>query len=429
MKRSLAFILACVMLIAVIPAASFAKENPFADVPAGAWFTDGALYCYEKGYMSGTSDTTFSPNAPTTRAMFVRILASVAGADLSGYKNSSSFSDVTVGSWYAASVEWAYKNGLSSGVGGGRFDPNGTVTREQVATFLLAFAKFMKFDASDSAKIDVYTDCGSVSSWAEKGVKWAVGAGLISGVTDFTLCPQDNCTRAQIALMIKKFITYYTSECDHKWSEATCTKGQVCSKCGYTRGAPLGHTTQNGKCERCGELHFVNNDTKLRYYIQKRGEYESIGSEMAYRIVREKDMKLSDGDTVTIVSGLYLDGDNPATGEMWIALSWRYTDGDIMEIQISIPYLSDYYEFGVLYYLSEYNDTILIGKGGLRASQVNSSYKVRITDSDYDQKDVDEFVDEASELLTLGLSAFNQSIVKGVGLGGLTMKDFGFINY
>ena len=237
-----------------------AAENPFIDVPEGKWFTDGVLYCYRNGYMTGMTKDTFAPSGQTTRAQFVTILAKVAGADLESYTpdvEGLPFTDVKAG-WYSKPLKWAYENGFTTGTSATTFTPNGRVTREQVATFLYTFASKTGRDVAFDADLNYFrADADKVANYARKAITWAVDVGLISGTADETLSPKGNCTRAQIALMIKKFVEYYSSECEHVWSDPSCTKGRVCTVCGYTRGTPLGHTSyatcteDSAPCERC----------------------------------------------------------------------------------------------------------------------------------------------------------------------------------
>ncbi|MBQ7161319.1 MAG: S-layer homology domain-containing protein [Clostridia bacterium] len=248
-------------------------ENPFEDVKNGKWYTKGVLYCYENGYMSGIDGTHFDPNGTTTRAMFVQILAKVAGADLSGYDKDIStlpFTDVK-SAWYTKALKWAYENKFTGGTGANTFTPNGKVTREQVATFLYTFAQKTGLDVSTKATLNYFHKDGStVSKYAVNAMVWAVDIGLISGTADETLTPKGNCTRAQISLMIKKFIEYYSSTCSHVWTKPTCTTGSVCEICGYTKGTPYGHSSYancknpSKACIRCGRIeHALGHDIRV----------------------------------------------------------------------------------------------------------------------------------------------------------------------
>lgn len=180
-------------------------ENPFTDVPDDAWFANGVLYCFNKGLMTGTSDTTFSPNAPFTRAMFVTVLAKVDGADTSAYTGSS-FGDVPSGQWFSRAVEWAVQNGFTTGTGNGCFSPNAPITRETLAQFLYNYSMKKGYDVSAPSRLDDFSDASSVSDWAKNAVNWAVARGLISGTTASTVSPKMTASRAQVALIIAKYV-------------------------------------------------------------------------------------------------------------------------------------------------------------------------------------------------------------------------------
>ena len=182
-------------------------ESPFGDVPEGKWFTEGALYCFAKGYMSGTSGTEFSPNVVMNRAMFATILAKIDGAELDGYVGSS-FKDVPEGKWFSKPIEWAFQTGYASGIGNGMFGPNNPVTRETLAQFLYNYSQKKGYDVSESADISGYPDVGTVSGWATNAVKWAIKVGLISGVgvgDEVYIQPKANATRAQVAVIVKNY--------------------------------------------------------------------------------------------------------------------------------------------------------------------------------------------------------------------------------
>ena len=135
--------------------------------------------------MDGTSATTFEPNANMTRAMVWAILARIDGETVTG------------AAWATDARAWAMAEGVSDGT-----DPNGLVTREQLATMLWRYAGEPASDYSLSA----FTDAGSVSDYAATAMAWAVEHGIITGVTDTTLVPQGTATRAQCAAMLMRFV-------------------------------------------------------------------------------------------------------------------------------------------------------------------------------------------------------------------------------
>ncbi|MBQ7499467.1 MAG: S-layer homology domain-containing protein, partial [Clostridia bacterium] len=127
----------------------------------------------------------------------------VAKADLYENAESVTFSDVKTGEWYTAAVEWAYSKGLTYGVGDGCFSPDTRVTREQLAVFLMAYAKLINCDVSQRADMENYNDKDDVSWWASEAIGWAIAGDMIHGVTDTRISPKSYATRAQTAVIIK----------------------------------------------------------------------------------------------------------------------------------------------------------------------------------------------------------------------------------
>lgn len=249
-RRLTSLFLAVLMIAAMIPFTAISSSadtlpaNVFSDVKDGAWYTEATLYCYKYGYISGTGEALFSPGVDMNRAMFVTILYNIDSA--SEKYTTSSFADVKVGSWYANPVEWAYQNGYASGTGkdakGSYFSPTSPVTRETLCVFLRTYAQAKGFDVDTTADLSVYTDKAQIHSWANNAVSWAVGEGLVSGLTKDTIAPRNTATRAQIALILKNFLGKYPI---HVWGDGkvvtkrTCTVAGktefTCSDCGKTR--------------------------------------------------------------------------------------------------------------------------------------------------------------------------------------------------
>ena len=177
---------------------------PFSDVAAGDWFSDVVRYVYEQGLMTGTSDTEFSPNLTTTRGMIVSILNRLEGGPTA---ESSGFTDVADGDWYADAVNWAASEGIVAGYEDQTFRPNDPITREQLAAMLMNYAAWKGEDVSARADLGGYNDAASVSSWAAETVQWAVAEGLISGMPGNLLEPQGSATRAQVAAILQRFLS------------------------------------------------------------------------------------------------------------------------------------------------------------------------------------------------------------------------------
>jgi len=178
--------------------------NPFTDVSASDWFYQYVAYVNQNSLMNGTSNTTFEPNSKLTRAMLVTILYQLESNPY--VLNTSSFGDVAGGTWYSGPVAWAAANGIISGYTNGNFGPNDSITREQMASILYRYAIYKGYDVSAAAELTNFTDADSTSSWALASVRWAVGAGLISGKGNGILDPGGTATRAEIASILKQFI-------------------------------------------------------------------------------------------------------------------------------------------------------------------------------------------------------------------------------
>ena len=179
-------------------------ENPskyFDDVAADAWYCDAAEYVYEQGIMAGTDDRIFEPNANLNRAQAVQILYNLENQPEA--TASAGYTD-TAGHWAINAINWAAENGIVSGVGNNRFDPNSPVSREQFAVMMYNYARYKGYDLSAQADLTTFPDNGKVSSWALRALQWANGEGLING-SDGSLLPGGTATRGQAASILMKF--------------------------------------------------------------------------------------------------------------------------------------------------------------------------------------------------------------------------------
>ena len=178
-------------------------ELAFQDVRPGDWCYDAVRYVFEAGLMNGTSATAFTPNTPTTRGQIVAILYRLEGSPAMG---ANRFSDVAPGAYYAAAVSWASANGIVNGYSDGTFRPNNLITREQLAAFLYRYASQKGRDVSDRAELGVFTDAGQIASYAVEPLRWAVAAGMVNGVAADALSPGGNASRAQVAVILNRFV-------------------------------------------------------------------------------------------------------------------------------------------------------------------------------------------------------------------------------
>ena len=189
---------------AVIPASCPSRVFKDVNPNPSNWYHPHVDYAVEHGLMNGTSATTFEPDGTITRAMVVTILYRMSGEP--AVSGAPAFSDVLAGKWYSNAIKWATDKGIAKGVGGGKFDPDAPVTREQMSTFLMRYAKFKGKSTSTSTSLSGYTDAGKVSSWAVDAVKWSVGNGIIVGTSATTLDPESTATRAQFATIVHRYL-------------------------------------------------------------------------------------------------------------------------------------------------------------------------------------------------------------------------------
>lgn len=181
------------------------NKLPFTDVAESDWFYADVEYVYNAKLMNGTSDTTFEPALNASRAMVVTTLYRLAGSPAVTGENT--FEDVDAGTWYTDAVIWAKNSGIVKGYSDTVFGPNDDITREQLATILYNYAKFMGYDVSvgEDTNILSFRDAAQVSGFAVPAVQWAVGANIIKGTDDLLLLPQQGAARAQFAAMLHRF--------------------------------------------------------------------------------------------------------------------------------------------------------------------------------------------------------------------------------
>ena len=182
----------------------------FSDMPAEShWAHKGVDFVYNAKLFSGTTSTAFSPQMTMDRAMLVTVLWRYQGKPASSGANP--FTDIPLKAYYTDAVLWATETGLTEGVSDTRFDPTGSITREQLATIFYRFAAFEGADISLRASIDSFPDRGSVSSYAIEALQWAVATKLIQGssVNGVNhLLPLQTTTREQAATLLLRFVQW-----------------------------------------------------------------------------------------------------------------------------------------------------------------------------------------------------------------------------
>ena len=171
----------------------------FNDVGADHWAVDAIAHSVARGYFKGEGNSRFAPNRAITRAEFVTILGRKAGITPSGA--STAFRDVKADAYYAPYVAWAESKGIVKGTGFGKFEPNRTITREEMAVILDKFLADQKKTYPSTVKTQ-FNDAGTVSSWAKESVEKMADQGLLSGVGKGNFVPKGSFTRAQAAQVL-----------------------------------------------------------------------------------------------------------------------------------------------------------------------------------------------------------------------------------
>ena len=190
-----------------IPVVSVDVTQMFTDVEKN-WAYPGIQYCVTHGIMGGMGDGTFAPTGTTTRAQIVQILYNREGTP--AVSGTTPFTDLTA-NWYKPAILWAYQNNVVAGTSPTTFDPEGPVTREQIAVILTQYMfHVLKMNRTwTPADLSKFPDGAQVSSWAKEAMQDAVALGLINGTKASDgvvyLDPQGSAARQQVATILMNF--------------------------------------------------------------------------------------------------------------------------------------------------------------------------------------------------------------------------------
>lgn len=176
------------------------------DVRTDAWYYNAVTFVTDRGYFNGVSEMLFAPYIDMNRAMFVTVLGRMANVDTSKYMGLA-FSDLEAGMYYVPYVKWANENGIVLGRSDTIFDPEASITREEMAAIMYRYCAYIGMDMTpkNTMFMEHYTDRNEISDWAVTYVEWAVGCGLMRGMTDHTIDPLEHASRAQVAQVIMNF--------------------------------------------------------------------------------------------------------------------------------------------------------------------------------------------------------------------------------
>lgn len=175
----------------------------YTDVPANAWYYKAADYVTKNGLLSGDKAYTFGASKALTRAQVAQALYNLAGQPKT--ELTDSFSDVPVTHQARTAIAWAEKTGIMEGVGGGKFSPDRSVTRQEAATLLTRQRKLSGEDtAADGSIVKQFTDGGTIADWAAAGVAYCAKTGLVQGKPGKVFAPKSTITRAEMATIMQR---------------------------------------------------------------------------------------------------------------------------------------------------------------------------------------------------------------------------------
>lgn len=202
--------------VPVVPDAAAAAEivGQYEDLTVGSWYQEAVAYVVANNLMSGTGDGSFSPNTPMSRAMLVTVLHRAAG--LPAASGSAIFSDVASGMWYSDAVDWAASSEIVGGVGNGNFNPNGNVSRQELAVILWRYAQMLGLSvATDGTTMPDFADRDQIAAWAGEAMSWAYRTGILTGDGN-SLRPTDGASRVEAAAMLTRFMKLVENSRDPK---------------------------------------------------------------------------------------------------------------------------------------------------------------------------------------------------------------------
>lgn len=178
-------------------------NNPYSDVWYTDWFYESVKYVTNAGIMGVTSGGAFSPSARSTRAMVVTVLWRMENEPAPA--NENPFYDMSQ-DWYQDAIAWSAEKNIVTGYGDGKFGPDDSITREQLATMLYNYAQWKGQDTSTTTDLSGFSDALQISDWALDAVKWANAQGLINGRSDTEIIPKGDATRAELAAILHRFL-------------------------------------------------------------------------------------------------------------------------------------------------------------------------------------------------------------------------------
>lgn len=178
---------------------------PFTDVELTSWYFDAVQYVYEHGLMNGVDETHFAPAGTMTRGMMVTMLHRLSGSPAAEGSAADKFTDVPDDAWYAEAVAWAVETGITQGMGDGTFQPDGILSRQQMATFFYRHAQVYGDVSAANGYELAYQDIAEIADWAHDAVAYCTAVGLMQGVENNNFAPNADANRAMGATILMRF--------------------------------------------------------------------------------------------------------------------------------------------------------------------------------------------------------------------------------
>jgi uncharacterized repeat protein (TIGR02543 family) len=175
------------------------EPNFFFDVTDSDWFYESARYVWTHGLFQGIEVREFSPQSSMTRAMYITVLGRMAEIDPMTFADISLFKDVAIDAWYTPYVQWATKLGITAGVGNDLFDPEGLMSREQMAVMTVNFFEAMGIPLPEPTNQDLPSDWDGIEDYAKEAVRKLWQSGMLQGDENGKMNPQQSATRAEVA--------------------------------------------------------------------------------------------------------------------------------------------------------------------------------------------------------------------------------------
>ncbi|WIF95920.1 S-layer homology domain-containing protein [Caminicella sporogenes] len=174
----------------------------FKDLGGYEWAKEAIEAMAQKGIINGREEGIFDPSANITRAEFATLMTKMMGYNTENIE--IPFTDVDKDTWYYDYVGAAYKNGLIRGRSSTVFDPNGKITREEMAVIVAKVLKQKGYKEATLEELNIFRDKEEISVWAREAVSMCVKEKIIRGMEDGRFAPKERANRAQAAVMLYK---------------------------------------------------------------------------------------------------------------------------------------------------------------------------------------------------------------------------------